>query len=361
MSVKNLLIASLIASLLTACGGNPASQSAIPGDGTYDDAAATDPYRADGAAVGGDPYTGGDTGVSATGAGGKTPPTTGAGADGQIGNPVGSGFTLKGLVANLEGQPIAGAKVSIGAQTTLTNAKGEFEVAGIMDSQIWVDVTKDGFEAISRYNVTFTAEKPVADKEFKLAPGTAAGGTTTDGSAATGPKLSQTGSFGGPKWKSVSAMAVSGSKVYVLGTIDKTFWFDRAAIVVFDAGSGEEIARIGDKLFSKVPKAASSIKVDGGQVTVSDGSNRVTFDAAGAFVKSTTGGGYETQKVAIDADNGTTYTLKAGNKIVVDSKSFDGELKLADVGNAKSIGCDDEGHLLVLDDSAKTVHEFVLE
>ena len=144
MPAKKLLAAALIATLLSACGGNP-SQSAVPGDGTYDDAmGAEDPYSS--SAIGGDPATGGgDSGLpGATGAAGATGATGATGADGAIGNPDAAGFTLKGLVSDLEGKPLAGAKVSIGAQTTLTNEKGEFEITGIMDSQIWADVTKVG-------------------------------------------------------------------------------------------------------------------------------------------------------------------------------------------------------------------------
>ena len=363
MSAKKLLTAALLASLLTACGGGAGTQ-ALPGDGTYDDTVipADDAgYGADG--IGGDPGTSDPYGAG-SGTGGTGAIGGGTGADGQIGDPTGEGFVLRGLVADQLGQPLAGAKVSIGAQTTLTSATGEFEITGIMDSQVWVDVTKDGFEAITRFNVAFTADKPTADKEFKLAAGgtgSSDGGSTDGGSTDGGPSLSHEGSFGGPSWKSVAAMAVDGNRVYVVGKIDKKFWFDRSAVVVFDAGSGEEISRIGDNLFSKVPKAASSIKVEDGEVIVSDGTNRATFDAAGEFVQSASGGGYDTRKTATDKERGITYTLKTGNKLAIDSKTFDGELRLEDVGNAKSIAVDDDGHILVLDDSQKTVHQFAFE
>lgn len=363
MPAKKLLVAALITSLLSACGGG-ANTQALPGDGTFDDTVLAADANTGGDGIGGDPATdpyGSDPGA---GTGTGTPP--GGTGDGQIGDPTGNGFTLRGIVADQLGQPITGAKVSIGAQTTLTSASGEFEITGIMDSQVWVDVTKDGFESISRFNVAFTNDKPTADKEFKLAPsgsGTPGGNTdgTTGGGTTSGPGLSHEGTFGGPTWKSVSAMAVDGNKVYVLGTIDKKMWFDRTAVVVFDASSGEEISRIGDVIFSKVPKTATSIKVDDGEVIVSDGANRVTFDAAGEFVKKATGGGFDTAKAATDTERGIVYALKSGNKVVVDSKDFDGELRLEDVGNAKSIALDDEGHLLVLDDSQKTVHQFVFE
>lgn len=362
MSAKKLLAAALIASLLTACGGSPTT-TALPGDGTYDDTVmpADDGYGATG--IGGDPGTSDPYG-SGTGTGSDIGTGTGTGADGQIGDPTGAGFTLRGLVADQVGQPIAGAKVSIGAQTTLTTASGEFEITGVMDSQVWVDVTKDGFESITRFNVAFTTDKPTADKEFKLAPagsGAVDGNTGGDTGSSTGPSLSHDGSFGGPKWKSVSGMAVDGNRVYLLGKIDKTMWFDRTAVVVFDAGSGEEISRIGDTLFSKVPKAATSIKAEDGEVIVSDGTTRATFDAAGEFVQSASGGGFDTKKTATDRDRGIVYTLKTGNKVMVDSAAFDGELRLEDVGNARAIALDEEGHLLVLDDSQKTVHQFSFE
>ncbi len=364
MSAKKLLAAALITSLLSACGGTPTQ--ALPGDGTFEDNVLSADGSLGGDAIGGDPASdpyGAGSGTG-TGIGAGSDPAA-PGADGQIGDPTGEGFTLRGLVADQVGQPITGAKVSIGAQTTLTSATGEFEITGIMDSQVWVDVTKDGFESISRFNVAFTNDKPTADKEFKLAPAGSGstGGTdgTTGGDVASGHGLSHEGSFGGPTWKSISAMAVEGNKVYVLGTIDKKLWFDRAAIVVFDAGSGEEISRIGDVLFSKVPKTATSIKVDDGEVIVSDGANRVSFDAAGEFIKKASGGGFDTKKSATDSERGIVYSLKTGNKVLVDAKDFDGELRLEDVGNAKAIALDDEGHLLVLDDSQKTVHQFTFE
>lgn len=359
MSAKKLVAAALISSLLTACGGGAATQ-ALPGDGAYDDTVLSADGTGD-AGIGGDPYT------DPYGDGGSVPPTGGAtdpgtGADGQIGDPTGEGFTLRGLVADQLGQPLAGAKVSIGAQTTLTTASGEFEITGIMDSQVWVDVSKDGYESITRFNVAFTADKPTADKEFKLAAkgtGSSDGGTTDGGASPVAEHaLSHEGTFGGPAWKAVSAMAVDGNKVYVLGKIDKKLWFDRTAVVVFDAGSGEEISRIGDTLFSKVPKGATSLKIDDGEVIVSDGTTRASFDGAGEFIQKSSGGGFDTKKSATDSARGIVYSLKTGNKVLVDSPDWDGELRLEDVGNAKSIALDDDGNLLVLDDSQKTVHVF---
>ncbi|MEB3223740.1 MAG: carboxypeptidase-like regulatory domain-containing protein [Candidatus Sericytochromatia bacterium] len=351
MPAKKLVLATLIATLLAGCGAT-SNQQALPGDGTYsdvvlpaDDYGMTTPPEA--------PFE-----PSA-----NQPPVASAptSVDGQIGNPNAAGFTLRGLVTDLVGKPIPGAKVSIGAQTTLASATGAFTISGIMDTQVWVDVSADGYEPIVRFNVPFSADKATADKEFKLAPAASGGANGGDGStdaAPTGPRLTHEGTFSGPAFQSVVAMVADGDRVYVLGKLDKALWFDRMAVVVFDAGSGEELSRVGDRLFSKVPKAATSLKVDDGQLVVADGKERVTFDASGAFVSRATGAGFPVVTEVKDAERGLTYTLKTGNKALVVGKDLDETLPLENVSRARALGLNADGELIVLDSGERVMHRF---
>lgn len=340
MSANKWILVTLITTLLTACGGNQ-NQAPLPGDGSYDSQLPPAPMSDEG------------YGIEGTG-----------GIQGVLPSPIPSGgsqstaFTLKGLVAGLDGKPIVGAKVSIGSQTTLTLDNGTFEITGITDSQIWVDVTKEGFDPISRYNIAFAADKSIADKDFKLAVASA----STDGTPGTGSSATATftheASFSGTRFASVSAMVVEGDSVYVLGVIDKTFWFDRNAVVVFSASSGEETHRINNGLFSKFPKDCDTLAYENGQVSVSNGTTRYTFDADGAFVKKTNGSGFAAIREVSDADRKIAYSIKGSNKIAVKFDGKDGEHALGEVGNARAIGLDGSGKLLILDDSKKAIHQF---
>jgi hypothetical protein len=359
MPAKKLVLATLIATLLAGCGGN-ANQPALPGDGTYSDVVlpADDFGMSDVPAA---PFDPGLTDLPAVSAPAASAP---AGVDGQIGDPGAAGFTLRGLVTDLAGAPIPGAKVSIGAQTTLTSASGAFTFSGVMDTQVWVDVSADGYASITRFNVPFSAERATLDKEFKLAPagaGDGASGGGDDGAAPAGPRLAHEGTFAGPAFQTVVAMAAEGDRVYVLGKIDKPLWFDRMAVVVFDAASGEELSRVGDRLFSKVPKGSTSLKLTDGRLVVSDGRDRVTFDASGAFVSRAAGAGFPLVTEVRDTDRAITYTLKAGNKVLVTGKNLEETLPLENVGRARALGLNADGELVVLDADERLVHKFTLE
>ncbi|MEB3197453.1 MAG: carboxypeptidase-like regulatory domain-containing protein [Candidatus Sericytochromatia bacterium] len=355
MLSKQSLAALLVSAVIAGCGGGAANQAALPGDGTYDDTIlpANDGTQdfAPGSAL--NPSPSDPIGLPST-----PPVASGAipGTGTMTPQPNAQGFTLRGLVSDLEGRPLAKAKVSIGPQTTLTNAEGTFEFTGIMDSQIWVDVTADGFKAISRHNVVFSSEKPLADKEFKLSRETA-GGTGESGS---GPRLRHEGTFGGPAFKSVASLTVYGNRVYVLGVIDKKFWFDRAAVVVYNAATGDELSRIGDSVFSKMPKAASSLAIEAGQVVVADGTNRYTFNENGTFVKKAPGSSFALPERIKDESRDLRYTISAANKVKLEGDGLDVNLELENVNQARAIALGNQGNLLVLDGSSRTVHQFSL-
>ncbi|MEB3329512.1 MAG: carboxypeptidase-like regulatory domain-containing protein [Candidatus Sericytochromatia bacterium] len=358
MPAKKLVLATLVATLLAGCGGN-ANQPALPGDGTYSDVV----LPADDFGASEFPELPTDVGLDQPPAASAPVASAPAGVDGQIGDPGSAGFTLRGLVADLEGRPIAGAKVSIGAQTTLTTTAGAFTISGIMDTQVWVDVTAEGYVPMAQVNVPFSADRATVDKEFRLglagSSGSPEGGGDDAGPA--GPRLVHEGTFAGPAFLSVAAMAAEGDRVYVLGKLDKPLWFDRMAVVVFDAASGEEISRIGDRLFGRVSRTASSLKLDNGRLTVADGRERVTFDASGAYVSRASGTGFPALMEVEDADRALTYALKAGNKVLVTGKNLEETLPLAEVGRARALGLNADGELLVLDSSERLVHRFRFE
>ena len=336
MSAKKILVAALIGSLLAGCG-NSGYQAPLP-DGTYDQGVLpaddyTDPGYDDG-------YT--DPGASDT--------------------PIGAGFVLKGVVLDKStNRPLARAKVSIGSSTQLTAEDGSFEFGDIQDTQVWVTVSLDGYQAIDQFNVAFTDEKPSADKEFLLAPsGTGDSGGNDDAPAADGFSLDAT--FGAGKFKSVSAMVVEDDVVYVLGVVDGFLWLNRNSVVAYDAASGEELvtfSKVG--ALSHLPKDADSLKIEDGEVYVSNGETSYVFTAEGGFVKKTSGARYSPVREVTDEDREITYTYKSSTKLEVTVDGDASTHSLDEVSGIKALGLDSDGGLLVLDGGAAAVHRFSFE
>jgi hypothetical protein len=164
------------------------------------------------------------------------------------------------------------------------------------------------------------------------------------------------------KFKSVSAMVVADNQVYVLGLIDGLL-FDSTAVVTFGAADGS-IANTFKKIgfLRSLPKDAAYLKVDDdGQLVVSNGETNYTFSLGGEFVKSASGARYSAITEVTDSDRSITYKLNGTTKVNITSKGTTTTYKLEDVGSAKAIGLDSDGHLLVLDSLAKTVQQFSFE
>jgi len=366
MSIQKFVITTLIASLLAGCGG-AANQVTLPGDGTYgEDFGAAGDYAA------GDNWsdlgTAGDVGtgqsplpsnddLSNLPANGSATPADGGGS---VADPTSPGYVLRGVVTDPSGRPLSKAKVSIGSQTTLTNDQGEFVISGIMDTQVWVDVSADGYESISRFNIPFSAEKPLADKAFTLnANGSDSSGG--GGSGSSGPYLDHEGTFGVTKFKSVTAMTVANNRVYVLGKVSRLLFQERAIVVVYNANTGDEVLRLGDSLLSRMPKSGTSLAVEGSNVVVADGRDRYTFDAGGKFVRKAAGAGFEVADEVKDETNKITYSLRSGTRVAVKGNGLDQVMELDNVTSAKALGVTARGSLLVLDSGANVVQQFTLK
>ncbi|MEB3283675.1 MAG: carboxypeptidase-like regulatory domain-containing protein [Candidatus Sericytochromatia bacterium] len=358
MSIQKVVLTTLMASLLAGCGG-AANQVALPGDGTFgEDFGPAGDYAAGDDSL----FPADDFGAVPTGdvAPVLTPAASeGVGLDPTASDTVtsGAGYVLRGVIQDPEGRPIAKAKVSIGSQTTLTNDVGEFVISGIMDTQVWVDVTADGFESISRYNIPFSAEKPLADKAFTLNIGESTGGN----SPVSGPYLENEGTFGATRFKSVTAMAVANNQVYVLGKVSKFVMLERAVVVVYNATTGDEVSRFGDSVISRLPRSGTSLSVDGTNVVVADGRDRYTFDATGKFLRKAPGSAFEVADEVKDETNNLTYSLRSGTRVSVKGSGIDRVMDLDNVSSAKALGLTVRGTLLVLDSGAKVVHQFTLK
>ncbi|GEM_PF-4048660 len=276
-----------------------------------------------------------------------------------------AGFVFRGVVTNAADKPLAGARVSIGAQTMMADEKGEFEFKGITDAQLSVEVSKSGYDAIINYVITFSNTAPTVDKIFTLVPLTASPlpSASPVPSVSPLPPAVKTGLVYQGKWDklkfaSVDAMVVSGGQIYVLGVRDR-FLVDRKAVVVMDVRSGTVLREITGGLFNGLPKAAETLDIIDNRVVVSDGTSRWTFDSQGQFKGKSTGGSFERLTEVRDAINGITYTLKTGHKLEV---KLDGQaailVDLRDVGFGRVLGLDEDGLLLILDERTPAVHQY---
>lgn len=335
MLAKKFLVLALATAMVAGCGTNNTA-STLPGDGTYDQPA--------------DDYGTGDDSYA------PAPDASYAPIDDATDTATPAlSYTLKGIVIEKDTRtPLAGAKITIGAQTMLTDAKGEFTISDIRDTQILVNVTADKHDPVANHKITFSDAKPTADLEFVLAKTASTG----NDSVADG-KLSHELSFGEGKFKSVSAMSVDGDIVYVLGVVDGFLFFNRNSVVAFDAESGEELLsfnKIGT--FSRLPGDATSMKVENGDVMVSDGEFAWSFDNTGKLLSKTAGTRYSDIKEVTDDDNDVTYKVNGSGKIELTEGSTKTNEELDDVGTIRSIGLDSDNNLFVLDQTHKLIHKF---
>lgn len=348
MSAKKLVLAALITSMLNACGGG-ATQAPLPADGEITTPAIEDEYSSGGDFSGADPY-GSD-------AYGSEDPT---GTD-TVTVPE-DGFVLKGIVVDQQTRhPIKGATVTIGSSTQLTGDDGTFEIKDIMDTQVWVNVTKDGFQAIKQENITFSEAKPTADKEFALAASSGSSDSEDDSEDSDEDeetaRFKHLGTYGEGKFKSVSAMAVDGDTLYILGLVDKLL-LDSVAVVAYDLTSGSEIRSFRNVGFLKnLPKNASFLKVEDGEVSVSNGEDAWVFNGTGTFLRKAGGASYPAVKEVEDEDEDRTYKID-GSKIEVEKSGPDYTLELDEAGSLKSLALGPDHTLVVLDGSNGVVHTY---
>lgn len=347
MAAKQLILVALSAAMLTACGGSPTT-GVTPQASTDPSVLSTD----DSSLIGGDP--GGALDTSASDAIDPTATPTPAS--------IGNGFVLKGLVTDAIGKPLQAAKISIGSQTTLSAADGTFEIDGIMDSQVQVAVTLDGYQPIPAYVINFSTDSPTADKEFQLADagtagtttGTTTGGTTTGGTTTTTPSstagFTLQGTFTPEAFTSVSSMIVDGDITYVLGVV-KGLLLSYNTVVEMSSTNGAEIRKFNKTgLLTHIPKTATFISLSAGQVNVSDGASAYVFGTDGTLIKKVSGGASSNTTKVTDTTRSLTYKLVTGSRVeVTDSSNTTIAYQLPDATQALSIGLDSNGDLLVLD------------
>lgn len=348
MSAKKLMLAALITTMLSACGGSNTQAPLPAGDDLTTPPASSDDYGS-----GGD-YSGGDDAYASDSSGVDDPTGTGTTVPAE-------GFVLKGIVVDKQTKaPIKGATVTIGSSTQLTGDDGTFEIKDIMDTQVWVNVSKDGFQAIKQENITFSEAKPTADKEFSLAASSGSSDSDDEDEDEDTARFKHLATLGEGKFKNVSAMAVDGDTVYVLGLVDK-FLLDSVAVVAYDLASGNEIATFRNVGFLKnLPKTATSLKVEDGEVYVSNGEDAWVFSSSGTFLRKEDGARYNPIKEVEDDGKDRTYIVD-GSKIQVKQSGPDPILDLDETGTIKAIALGPDHTLVVLDGSSSTVQTYEYE
>ncbi|MNS04253.1 hypothetical protein D3C72_356080 [compost metagenome] len=345
MLAKKLLVASIITSLLAGCGGN-AVQPALPeGDYGSDVMAPADDYGSDTGSYDPttDPTAGDDVATE------PDQPTDTESPDAT------EGYTLKGFIADAAGKAIAGATVTIGAQTVVTDSAGKYEITKIArDTKVFVSITKTGYDSLTNKEVAFTDDKPVVTQDFKLALKSSTD-TTTDTNVAG---LSHKMTFSSQKFKTVHSMVVSENNVFVLGVIDGML-LDSTAIVAFNAEDGEATNTFKKiSFFSSLPKSVSRLKLDGDEVVASNGEESFSFTFGGSFVKKASGSLPALITEVTDSDRSIKYKLNGSNKVDITKSGTTKSYKLDNVSYAKAIGLDGDGNLIVLDSSNRVVHLF---
>ncbi len=284
-----------------------------------------------------------------------------------------AGFVFRGVVTDAADKPLAGARVSIGAQTMLTDEMGEFEFKGITDAQLPVEVSKSGYDPIVNYVITFSSTAPTVDKIFTLVPLTASPlpSASPVPSVSPQPPAVKTGLVYQGKWDnqskwqkvkfaSVDAMVVSGGQLYVLGTRPQK-WdvlgiFNSKAVVEMDVRSGEVLRDITAGLKDRV----DTLDIVDNRIVVSDGTTRWVSDKQGkSFKEAGKGASLGRLTEVRDAINGITYTLKTGRRLEV---KLDGQaailVDLRDVGFGRVLGLDEDGVLFILDERTPAVHQY---
>jgi hypothetical protein len=350
MLAKKLLVASIITSLLAGCGGNTLQPGLPEGDFGSDVVAPADDYGSDTGSYDPttDPTAGDDVATE------PDQPTDTESPDAT------EGYTLKGLIADASGKAIAGATVTIGAQTVVTDSAGKYEITKIArDTKVYVSVTKTGYDSLTNKEVAFTDATPVVNQDFKLALKSSTDTNTDTDTNVAG--LSHKMTFSSQKFKTVHSMVVSENNVFVLGTLDGLL-FDSTAIVAFNAEDGEATNTFKKiSLFGSLPKSVTRLKLDGDEVVASNGEENFSFTFGGSFVKKASGSLPSLITEVTDSERSIKYKLNntsANNRVDVIKGGTTTTYKLANVSYAKAIGLDGDGNLIVLDSSNRVVHLF---
>lgn len=342
MRFRTLILMTATVALMAGCGRGSNPGAVLPGDGTY---TSNLPGMVD-------PYASPSPGAGVVGA------LQDVGATDEVPT---AGYALMGIVADRDGQPLAGARVSIGAQTVVADAQGAFSLVGIRESEVLVDVVKEGYRSITGHKVSFSPDRPSADKEFRLALGSA---TATPDTGATGganvPGFRWDASFSGKEFKSVAGLATDGNLVYVLGVVDGFLFFNRMSVVAIDPETGEALATFRKTgWFTGLPKAADTIVMEGNNVVVSDGATNWTFSPDGSLLTKAAGARPTVASAPRDAARNLSYRLVGGNQIEVKSASSTSTYPLgSEVAAGTALALDSQGRLLVLDATKKAVHRF---
>lgn len=340
MRVRSFILMAASVAILAGCGKGSNPSTVLPGDGTYTSnlPGMVDPYASPSPGAGVIPAMPDQTATDEV-------PT--------------AGYTLMGIVADAKGQPLAGARISIGSQTVIADAQGAFSIVGIREGQVLVDVVKEGYRSITGHAVSFSPAKPTADKEFRLTAGSSTPvvepGATTPADPAG---FTWEATFSGKTFKSVSGMATDGRLVYLLGVVDGFLFFDRMSVVSIDPDSGDALGSFRKTGFlSSLPKACDTIVVEGNNVVVGDGATNFTFSPDGSLLNKSAGARPSPNGSPRDAARNLSYRLQSGNQVEVTSAQGTQSFPLGtEVASAKSIALDAAGKLLVLDVTKKAVH-----
>jgi hypothetical protein len=269
-----------------------------------------------------------------------------------------SGSVVQGRILDTAGKAIAGANISVSGQSTVSDDTGAYQLAGINQTEVWIAITKIGYQSLSNQKITFSSSQPSQVKDFTLKLLTETSSTPSP-SPSSELTLKLENSLGSKKFRSVSAMIVSGSQVHVLGLMDGFLWMDQTGIITMGTNTGNEIVRFNKTgTFSRLSKTVDTLRFENNQVQASDGEFSFNFNTNGTFISKSSGARYAPVKEIKDDSRNITYRLKDSKTIEVVKGDNTYKYEPSALGSGKSIGLDDTGRLCILDDAQKLVHRY---
>jgi hypothetical protein len=226
---------------------------------------------------------------------------------------------LVGSVKEYAGAPLAGATVTVGNRTTMTNPAGQFTFANIAPGRFALNVSKAGFTAAGKPDVT-VAPGDINEVETIFLRSMGGSAATIAGSGqyliATPGRVAEVDRGWNAPWRfsnvglAASATRLPSGEVAIAdAAARKVLVVDRAGKVLFSLGGA----------FSKL-KSATWVAADkmNGNLLVTDADNGAILELTGRNVTWTSKGPWRNPRSATYTPRGTVLIADTGNKSVAE-------------------------------------------
>jgi hypothetical protein len=226
---------------------------------------------------------------------------------------------LVGSVKEQAGAPLAGATVMVGNRTTMTNPAGQFTFSNMAPGRFALNVSKAGFTAATKPDVTVAAGD-ISEVETLFLRSVGGSATTIAGGGqyliATPGRVAEVDRAWNAPWRftgvglaASAARLPSGEVAIADAAAKKVVVVDRAGKVLFTMGGA----------FSKL-KSATWVAADkmGGNLLVTDADGGQILELSGRNVVWTSKGPWRNPRSATYTGRGTILVADTGNKAVAE-------------------------------------------